>query len=96
MGKVTEAEVEKIARLAHLDVTESEKRNLCRQLNEILAYAERIQSLDTEVVEPISHLPAGHDALREDQPRACLPRKEAMRIAPEKESGLIKVPKIIP
>lgn len=96
MGKVTEADVEKIARLSQLLITDEERKKFARQLDQILAYAEGIQALDTEGVEPTSHALLRADAFREDEERESLPPEEALNLAPEEGEGLFKVPKVIP
>jgi aspartyl-tRNA(Asn)/glutamyl-tRNA(Gln) amidotransferase subunit C len=94
MAKVTVETVEHVARLAHLSLTAEEKESFARELQEILAYAETIQALDTAAVEPMSHAAAA-EALREDTPRPSLPRDRAMAAAPDAEAGLFRVPRII-
>lgn len=96
MAKVTEADVDKIARLAHLLLTDAERSLFTRQLDEILGYAERIQALDTTGVEPTSHALLRADAFREDREASCLPSEEALQLAPEESGGLFKVPRVIP
>jgi aspartyl-tRNA(Asn)/glutamyl-tRNA(Gln) amidotransferase subunit C len=96
MAKVSEEDVEKIAELAHLKISSREKQQFTAQLDEILAYAERIQSIDTEGVEPTSHALARGNVFREDVETACLPRDAVLEMAPENGEGLIKVPKVIP
>jgi aspartyl-tRNA(Asn)/glutamyl-tRNA(Gln) amidotransferase subunit C len=94
MAKVTVETVEHVARLAHLSLTAEEKESFARELQEILAYAETIQALDTAAVEPMSHAAAA-EALREDAPRAGVPRDQAMAAAPDAADGLFRVPRVI-
>lgn len=99
MPKVTQKDVEKIAALAHLELSAEEKQKFAAQLDEILAYAERIDSLDTEGVEPTSHALLRDDAFREDEERPCLASDDVLDLSPgqsNKTDGLIRVPKIIP
>ena len=94
MTKVTPETVENVARLAQLSLTADEKATFARQLDDILAYAESIQSLDTEGVEPMSHV-AGAGLLREDRPRPSLDRETVMGEAPDAEGGLFRVPRVL-
>lgn len=94
MPKVTVETVEHVARLAHLSLTAEEKESFARELQDVLAYAETIQALDTAAVEPMSHAAAA-EALREDTPRPGLPRDRAMAAAPDAEAGLFRVPRVI-
>jgi aspartyl-tRNA(Asn)/glutamyl-tRNA(Gln) amidotransferase subunit C len=94
--KVSEAEVEGIARLASLILTAEERRRFASQLDAILAYAERIQTLSTEGVEPTAYTQTTALPLREDQSRPGLDPKEALELAPDDGDGLFKVPRVIP
>lgn len=96
MPKVTEAEVERIAQLASLILTPEERQKLTSQLDPILEYAERIQALDTEGVEPTAYTQTTALPLREDEARPGLDREEALRAAPDDGGGLVKVPRVIP
>lgn len=94
MARVTIETVEHIARLARLSLSAEERATFARQLDQILTYAESIQALDTEAVEPMSH--AGEaSALREDEESPCLPRERAMQGAPDVQDGLFRVPRVI-
>jgi aspartyl-tRNA(Asn)/glutamyl-tRNA(Gln) amidotransferase subunit C len=94
MPKVTVETVEHVARLAHLSLTSEERSTFARQLDEVLAYAETIQSLDTAGVPPMSHA-AAVEALREDVRRPGLPREDALGAAPDPGDGLFRVPKVL-
>lgn len=94
---LSKAEVERVAALAHLALTDEEKTLFGRQLADILAYAEQVQEVDTSNVPPTSHVLVRHEAWREDTPRPCLSPEEALANAPEPahEAGLFKVPRVI-
>jgi aspartyl-tRNA(Asn)/glutamyl-tRNA(Gln) amidotransferase subunit C len=94
MPRVTEATVDDVARLARLSLTAEERRLFARQLEEILAWAESLQALDTSGVPPMSH-PRDAEALREDEPRAGVDRETAFAAAPEARDGLFRVPRVI-
>ena len=94
MAKVTVGTVEHVARLAHLSLTAEEKESFARELQEILSYAETIQALDTEAVEPMSHAAAG-EVLREDEPRPSLDRERVLAAAPDAADGLFRVPRVL-
>jgi aspartyl-tRNA(Asn)/glutamyl-tRNA(Gln) amidotransferase subunit C len=89
-------DVERVARLARLELTADEKDLFARQLAGILAYAEQIQRVPTEGIEPTSH--AGDAAmLRDDEVRPSLPRDASLAAAPDADTaaGLFKVPRVI-
>lgn len=100
-GDFTREDVERIARLARLELTEHEKTLLTPQLSSFLAYAEQVQQVTTAGVPPTSHpLDASitrSDSWRDDVPRPCLDRTEALAQAPEAdgERGLFKVPRVL-
>ncbi len=94
MARVTVDAVEHVARLAHLSLTDEEKTLFARQLDDVLAYAESIQGLDTSDVPPMSHALAGA-GLRDDVPRKGLDRERVLEDAPDRADGLFRVPRII-
>jgi aspartyl-tRNA(Asn)/glutamyl-tRNA(Gln) amidotransferase subunit C len=92
--RVTPETVEKVARLAHLSLTPEERETFARQLDQVLAHAESIQALDTSAVEPMSHV-AGEGLLRDDTPGPGLERERVLEGAPDAESGLFRVPRVL-
>jgi len=94
MTKVTPETVEHVARLAQLSLTPEERGTFARQLDDILAYAASMQSLDTDGVEPMSHV-SGAGTLREDAPVPSLDRETVMAQAPDGEAGLFRVPRVL-
>ncbi|MGE5751635.1 MAG: Asp-tRNA(Asn)/Glu-tRNA(Gln) amidotransferase subunit GatC [Nitrospirota bacterium] len=93
--KITKKEVEHVARLARLELSEQEKETLTDQLSNILTYVEQLNQLDTKGVEPTSHVLDINNVMREDMPEASLPQDLALANGPEKALGHYKVPKII-
>jgi aspartyl-tRNA(Asn)/glutamyl-tRNA(Gln) amidotransferase subunit C len=90
------ADVERVAALAQLELTDAEKQLFTRQLADILHYAEQIQSLDTTGVPATAHLNlAQHE--RDDVPVPSLPVEEAIANAPDAspEGGMFRVPRVI-
>lgn len=90
-------EVDRIAELAHLALTDEERELFARQLADILAYANEVAQVDTTGVPPTAHVLREETALREDTPRPSLPRAEALANAPDaaREAGFFKVPQVI-
>jgi len=93
---LTLADVERIAALAYLELTDEEKHLFTRQLADILVYAEQLQSIDTTGVAATAHVNA-HEAEREDEPRPSLDVQAAVANAPDgaPEAGLFRVPRVI-
>lgn len=92
---ITVKDVEHVANLARLELTESEKERLAGQLSAILEYAEKLNELNTEGVEPTSHVLPLHNVMREDEARPSLPVEKALLNAPEEEDGQFKVPAVL-
>ncbi len=93
--KITKQEVEHVAKLARLELSDQEKGKLTDQLSNILSYVEKLSELDTRGVEPTSHVLDINNVMREDIPASSLPQEKALSNAPEKAAGHYKVPKII-
>ena len=96
-SRFTRTDVERLAHLARLELTDAEKDLFAHQLADILAYAEQLQRVDTAGVDPTSHTLAEVAPMRDDEVRPSLPRDEALQGAPEASSdaGLFKVPRVL-
>jgi len=94
MARVTLEIVDHVTRLAHLSLTDEERRTFARQLEEILGYAQSIQGLDVSTVEPMSHA-GSSQGLREDSRAEGLRREAALGAAPDGASGLFRVPRVL-
>ena len=94
MAEITPAAVEHVAALARLSLTPEERETFARQLAQVLSYAESIQALGTEGVEPMSHALAG-EALRPDVARPGLDPERALAAAPDADPPLFRVPRVI-
>lgn len=84
-------EVEHIADLAKLALSNDEKALYGRQLSAILDYAARLNAIDTEDIPPTLVVLPFDTALREDKPRPSLPRDDVLANAPETEDGMFRV-----
>ena len=89
------ADVENIAHLARLHLTEDEKAEAARSMSNILNLIDQMQSVDTDGVEPLAHAFDAVQRLREDKVTESNHRDELQAIAPETEQGLFLVPKVI-
>ena len=88
-------EVERIARLARLALSEAEKEQFARQLGEVLRYMERLGEAATEGVEPTSHAVDLRNVMRDDVPEDPLAGEDVMRNAPASSDGMFLVPRVI-
>ena len=91
---ITIKDVEHIAKLARLELTEKEKEKYTKQLGAILDYVQQMNEVDTSNVEPMSHAIPLTNVMREDEVVYENTREELMQNAPAKEYGFFKVPKI--
>lgn len=92
---VSKDDVKKIAELARLEFTENEIEELNVDLNKILGYVEKLNELDTENVEPLSHPIENNNVFREDKVQESISREKALKNAPDSSSEHFKVPKVI-
>ncbi|MFZ2322193.1 MAG: Asp-tRNA(Asn)/Glu-tRNA(Gln) amidotransferase subunit GatC [Ignavibacteriaceae bacterium] len=92
---VTKKDIEKIAELARLKFSDQELENFTPQMNEILNYMEKLNELDTEKVEPLSHPVEQTNVFRDDKLKPSTPTEEALKNAPEKDEKHFQVPKVI-
>lgn len=92
---ISKEEVEHVAKLARLSISEEEKDLLSKQLSGILAYIGKLNELDTKGVEPLSHVTDIKNVFREDEVRESLSEDLALGNAPDKKDGFFRVPKII-
>ena len=88
-------DIEKVARLARLELSEEEHKTFGNQLEQILTYMEQLNRLDTAGVEPTSHAIPIYNVFREDEVRPSIPQEEVLAISPDEEDGHFKVPRII-
>jgi aspartyl-tRNA(Asn)/glutamyl-tRNA(Gln) amidotransferase subunit C len=93
--KVTEKDVEHVAKLARLGLSEGDKKKFTEQLSRILDYAETINKLDTKNVQPTSHAIPMKNVFRPDKAVPCDDVGSILANAPELEDNLFAVPKIM-
>ncbi len=92
---VTIQQVENIARLAKLSFSEDEKEKFVEQFNQILAYMDKLNELDTSDVEPTFNSLALSNVMRKDEVKKWLSQDEALSNAPHSNHGFFSVPKVI-
>ena len=93
--QISKQEVEHVAKLARLEITEGEKDTLSKQLSSILTYIGELKSWDTTGVEPTATVLEQTNVLREDRARPSLPVEQAIRNAPDSAGGYFRVPRIL-
>lgn len=87
--------VDRVARLARLELSDEERQQFARQLGDILEYCATLNTLDTEGVEPTSQVLTLTNVFRDDVPGEPLPRDAVLAAAPDHANGFFKVPPVI-
>lgn len=91
---ITVKDVEHVAKLARLELTEEEKEKFTKQLGDVLKYVEQMNEVDTTGVEPMAHAFDIVNVMREDVVVHEQTKEELMKNAPDEENGFFRVPKI--
>ncbi len=92
---IDKKDVEYVAWLARLDLSQEEKERFTRQLDNVLEHAQKIKSLEVGEVEPTSHVLPLKNIMRDDEIKPSLSQEEALCNAPRREGGYFVVPRII-
>src|SRR5215510_1259662 len=96
---ITESDIEKIAQLAHLEITDDERAMFAPQISEIVTYVEQLNAIDTSAVEPAlgGLTPQGEqtESSRADEGQPSLGQKVALDQAPDPAAGHFRVPKVL-
>ena len=95
MSKILKKDVEYVAKLARLKLSETEKEAHAEQLNKILEYMDKLNQLDTTHIKPTSHVVEMQNVFREDIVKPSLPVDNALQNAPDKKDNFFRVPKVI-
>ena len=91
---ITVKDVEHVAKLARLELTEEEKEKFTKQLGDVLKYVDQMNEVDTSNVEPLSHPIDFINVMREDEIHYEQTKEQLMANAPAEEDGFFRVPKI--
>ena len=92
---VTKKDVEYVADLARLSFSEEQKEALIHDLNSVLGYMEKLNSLETDAVDIIVNPVYIENKFREDEIKPSMSEKEVLKNAPQKLEEYIVVPKVI-
>lgn len=90
-SRLTKAEVEHIAKLAQLELTEKEIKKFQKQLSDILDYVSQLDELDTAGVESTSQVTGLENVFREDETKPSLTQKEVLSGAKKKHNNFFKI-----
>jgi aspartyl-tRNA(Asn)/glutamyl-tRNA(Gln) amidotransferase subunit C len=93
--KVDSDALQKIAHLARLEVSPDEETDMLNSLNGVLTWMEQLAEVDTTGVEPLTHISAESNLLRDDVVGNHLPREQALANAPQHDGQFFEVPKVL-
>jgi len=93
--KIDHNALHKIAHLARLEVKPEEEEALLASMENVLTWMEQLNELDTEGVEPLTHITGEVNNWREDVSKNALSREKGLKNAPSHDEIYIKVPKVI-
>jgi len=94
-GRIDESQVRKAAKLARLELSEAEVEEFTGQLSAILDYVAKINSINTDGVQPLAHCLPISNVFREDVERESLGTEKTLANAPQRDGAFFKVPKIL-
>ena len=96
MSETPHIDIDYVANLARLDMSEAEKAKLGGQLDDILGYFEKLNAVDVDGVEPMAHAHRVTNVWREgDEPGPTLDPVHVIAMAPESRENQIVVPKVV-
>ena len=95
MSDSPQLDVDYVANLARIELTEEEKKKFSSQLGDVLKYFEKLNAVDVDGVEPMAHAFPRQNVWDEDRPRTGFSAEEALLNAPEKRQDQVVVPKVI-
>ena len=92
---LTAREVQWVAHLARLQLTEAELETMTRQLSAIVDYVDQLKQVNTDGVEPMAHALAVHNVFRDDEAAPSLPVADALSNAPQRRGDFYSVPAVL-
>jgi aspartyl-tRNA(Asn)/glutamyl-tRNA(Gln) amidotransferase subunit C len=93
--EVNEAMIDKLAHLARLKFSDTEKLEIKTDLQRMIAFVEKLNEVNVEGVEPLLHMSSEINVLRDDVIEGSVPREDALKNAPLHDEHFFKVPKVI-
>ncbi|MFH2105157.1 MAG: Asp-tRNA(Asn)/Glu-tRNA(Gln) amidotransferase subunit GatC [Parcubacteria group bacterium] len=93
--KISQTEVEHIAKLARIELSEDDKKTFSTQLTEILQYIKKLEEVDTDDVEPTAHFTQLENIMRHDKAEHGTGQEELIKAAPKNQGGCVKVKAVL-
>jgi aspartyl-tRNA(Asn)/glutamyl-tRNA(Gln) amidotransferase subunit C len=95
MSDTGKIDIEYVAKLARIALSDAEKAKFSEQLGSVLGYIEKLEELDTEGVEPTAHPHPMENVWQEDVVSSELSVEAALQNAPKQRQNMIVVPKVV-
>lgn len=93
--KIDQTLIDKLAKLSQLEFSPKAKTQMEKDLSKILAFMDKLNEINTDTISPLVYLNEEVNKLRDDEVKDHLPKKEALKNAPSKDSDYFKVPTIL-
>ena len=87
--------LDKIAHLARLEINESDRDKMLADMNNMVAFVEKLKEVDTKGVEPLTSMTHEMNAMRDDVVKELLTKEEALKLAPKHDADFFRVPKVL-
>lgn len=94
-NKLSQEDVEHAAKLARIEITANEKEIYSKQLSSILEYVDKLNEIDTENIDPVTHTSGLNSIMRADVVHGCNVQEDLIEAAPESEKDMIKVKAVL-
>ena len=95
MADIEQFDIDYVAKLARLELSDAEKEKFTSQLGKIIEHFQKLALIDTENVEPTAHANPIYDVLREDVPGTPFTTEQALANAPQSSSGQVVMPRVV-
>jgi aspartyl-tRNA(Asn)/glutamyl-tRNA(Gln) amidotransferase subunit C len=93
--RLDKEQIQKIAHLARLELSEKELEDMEKDMEKILEFVARVDELDLEGVEPLKYVNPEWDKLRADTPSDPVTKEEALKNAPDRDTDYFRFPKVV-
>jgi len=93
--KLTVQEIEHVANLARLELTQEEKEKMTKELAAIIDFADKLSEVNTDGIQPTAHILDIKNVFRKDEVKPSYDVEDIIRNAPESADNCIKVPKVV-
>ena len=93
--KITKNDVEYVAKLSRLYISEEQKEKLTQDMTAIIGFADKLSQIDTSDTQPQAHAITVENVFRDDEIKPSYKRDDILKNAPDKQAGCFAVPRIV-